>query len=297
LDHQWQREESSLWIIQTLAKKEEDESRSLGSESLWIHAGTVPDILQERNLSSLVARPFRWCSRGFTKTWWVKLLTLSNCQARRRIFVPDIPAIFVIIVDIFVIGAFFSYWMCALVTDISNPITARCRFLLLLVHHRWPGSEWSSCLWLGGGQFVFEFVCLICFSLVWPLKLNVFVFSHEFGLWERRQEATAVSVMYSNRLLHSGKRCNSKHHHGGSMEPWLCNVKQAKRVTHPLSGCASGLFLLCQKSTVSLHCQRFVCGCALHNADFRCYLVWPQRDGNRCYWLLRFLGESQVLEV
>ena len=103
--------------------------------STW---GTVPDILQERNLSSLVsARPFCWCSRGFTKTWWVKLLTLSNCQARRRIFVlPDISAIFVIIVDIFVIGAFSSYWMCALVTDISNPITARCRFLLLLVHHR-----------------------------------------------------------------------------------------------------------------------------------------------------------------
>ena len=64
-------------------------------------------------------------------------------------------------------------------------MTAVRRFLTPLVHRRWLGSGmvfWSLTHSTAEGNLFSEFVWLICFSLVRPLKLNVFVFSHDFGL-------------------------------------------------------------------------------------------------------------------
>ena len=77
----------------------------------------------------------------------VKLLALSNFQAHRRSlrdsrFTGHLGQ-FLFIVDTSVIGA-STHRMRALVTGISNPMTALRRFLLLLVHVDDLTPEWPS---------------------------------------------------------------------------------------------------------------------------------------------------------
>ena len=117
----------------------------------------------------------------------VKLLVPSNFQARRRSlrdssFTGHFGQFFVlrsvIFIDIYVIGVSLPTIGCALLSQVSRTQWLLCADPApFLVHRRWldSGMVFSS-LTHSTSEDNLCWICLINSLLVWPLKMNVFVF-------------------------------------------------------------------------------------------------------------------------